>query len=600
MPAVGAAHDFRLYPLVNSLLVFSFRSCVLGGSFRRGLIGHQMPQHNRTHALRPASVRAEQLVLALQEMEREGAYASAVPGARGAASVFDDPLSTVDLSPFAPFAPSSAVQRPHVPQHMQPTSAMPDPAELFAARHFPRHSGSPLPHQTLLSTATADYSPFPQHSPQHQANAMASSMSTTDPVDPSRQFPFASASYTLLQAPTPPPGSSMPSDSSGARPDFFRSALDSMTAIAPDAWGPLRQDYTPGWSSSPSSSTLSLHNAPSGTSVTGLDWRARVPSNESAYSYQIQDIQRERSRSLTQQQQLPVSFDVSRPRSSSLRTTLMEPPSQSVAFNSTWSLGDLKSDTGSSYSLSDSTNFDGDDESRNWTICLRGLPAGMTEESLRLLGLSYGPVVAARITHDRKSGLASGVGYLGFPTEESARLALDRLAATAQFHVSWHRATRSQESDLSSQKEEPRVRDPTSLQIFNLPPTVDEAQLETMLQSYGKTLVCKFSSSGLNRQAFVRLDSLASCQRVINAWNGKQLFPQYEPLVVQFADVVMQLRAKQEEIRTDNVQKKLLLPSQHRPGVLWVRNTALEQMYQSQSTSQQQRQTMHPLGDLRE
>jgi RNA recognition motif-containing protein len=81
--------------------------------------------------------------------------------------------------------------------------------------------------------------------------------------------------------------------------------------------------------------------------------------------------------------------------------------------------------------------------------------------------------------------------------------------------------------------------DPTNLYIANLPPNMNEDQLETLLQKYGTVVSTRIMrdihhvSKGVG---FARMESREKCQEIITQLDGQMIPDSTLPLLVKFAD----------------------------------------------------------------
>ncbi|GAA6080876.1 RNA-binding motif, single-stranded-interacting protein 1 isoform X1, partial [Tachysurus ichikawai] len=69
-------------------------------------------------------------------------------------------------------------------------------------------------------------------------------------------------------------------------------------------------------------------------------------------------------------------------------------------------------------------------------------------------------------------------------------------------------------------------QDPTNLYISNLPLTVDEQELETLLKPFGQVVSTRIlrDANGASRGVgFARMESTEKCDAVISHFNGKFL-----------------------------------------------------------------------------
>ena len=82
-------------------------------------------------------------------------------------------------------------------------------------------------------------------------------------------------------------------------------------------------------------------------------------------------------------------------------------------------------------------------------------------------------------------------------------------------------------------------QDPTNLYIANLPPYMQETELEQFLAPYGTVISTRILRDGNHQPrgvGFARMDSKDKCDTIIASLNGKALVGCKEPLLVKFAD----------------------------------------------------------------
>ncbi|KAL6473392.1 hypothetical protein MHYP_G00169530 [Metynnis hypsauchen] len=84
--------------------------------------------------------------------------------------------------------------------------------------------------------------------------------------------------------------------------------------------------------------------------------------------------------------------------------------------------------------------------------------------------------------------------------------------------------------------DEQQEQDPTNLYISNLPVTMDEQDLESMLKPFGHVISTRIlrDASGVSRGVgFARMESTEKCEVVIQHFNGKYLkTPPAIPVVI--------------------------------------------------------------------
>jgi len=170
-------------------------------------------------------------------------------------------------------------------------------------------------------------------------------------------------------------------------------------------------------------------------------------------------------------------------------------------------------------------------------IYISGLKPATTDEDLKLLCQSYGPIISAKSIIDRNSNLCKGYGFVMFERESSAKAALTGLTNMG-VQAAHARVSKAQ---LEIQGRIPI--DPTNLYIANIPYGMKEQDLaDTLVRAAtgrGEVLSCRVlrNEYGQSRGvALARMDSPDACTAVIRNLNGLPLPGAHEPLRVKHAN----------------------------------------------------------------
>ncbi|GLD47021.1 RNA-binding motif, single-stranded-interacting protein 1-like isoform X1, partial [Lates japonicus] len=148
--------------------------------------------------------------------------------------------------------------------------------------------------------------------------------------------------------------------------------------------------------------------------------------------------------------------------------------------------------------------------------------------SCRVLG-RYGKIQSAKAILDKTTNKCKGYGFVDFDSPAAALKAVHALKT----------------SGIQAQMAKQQEQDPTNLYISNLPLSVDEKELENMLQPFGQvvsTRILRDYSGNSRGVGFARMDTTEQCNAVISHFNGKfikmasgALAPP-QPLLCKFAD----------------------------------------------------------------
>ncbi|XP_029900852.1 RNA-binding motif, single-stranded-interacting protein 1 isoform X2 [Myripristis murdjan] len=185
--------------------------------------------------------------------------------------------------------------------------------------------------------------------------------------------------------------------------------------------------------------------------------------------------------------------------------------------------------TPSSPSSSSNSSSTGWEQLSKTNLYIRGLPPATTDLDLVKLCQQYGKIQSAKAILDKTTNKCKGYGFVDFDSPAAALKAVHALKT----------------SGIQAQMAKQQEQDPTNLYISNLPLSVDEKELENMLQPFGQvvsTRVLRDYSGNSRGVGFARMDTTEQCNTVISHFNGKfiktasgALAPS-EPLLCKFAD----------------------------------------------------------------
>ncbi|XP_061830594.1 RNA-binding motif, single-stranded-interacting protein 1 isoform X2 [Nerophis lumbriciformis] len=185
--------------------------------------------------------------------------------------------------------------------------------------------------------------------------------------------------------------------------------------------------------------------------------------------------------------------------------------------------------TPSSPSSSSNSSSTGLEQLSKTNLYIRGLPPATTDLDLVKLCHQYGKIQSAKAILDKTTNKCKGYGFVDFDSPAAALKAVHALKT----------------SGIQAQMAKQQEQDPTNLYISNLPLSVDEKELENMLQPFGQvvsTRILRDYGGNSRGVGFARMDTTEQCNAVISHFNGKfikiasgALAPS-QPLLCKFAD----------------------------------------------------------------
>uniref|UniRef100_A0A672IBJ4 RNA binding motif single stranded interacting protein 1 n=1 Tax=Salarias fasciatus TaxID=181472 RepID=A0A672IBJ4_SALFA len=189
----------------------------------------------------------------------------------------------------------------------------------------------------------------------------------------------------------------------------------------------------------------------------------------------------------------------------------------------------LPSTNSSTTNNSSSSSTAGWDQLSKTNLYIRGLSPSTTDHDLVKLCQPYGKIVSTKAILDKTTNKCKGYGFVDFDSPAAAQKAVAALKTTGV------------QAQMAKQQEQ----DPTNLYISNLPLSMDEQELESMLKHFGQVVSTRIlrDSCGVSRGVgFARMESTEKCDAVISHFNGKFIKPPAgvpapsEPLLCKFAD----------------------------------------------------------------
>uniref|UniRef100_A0A8D0B2D4 RNA binding motif, single stranded interacting protein 2a n=1 Tax=Sander lucioperca TaxID=283035 RepID=A0A8D0B2D4_SANLU len=178
---------------------------------------------------------------------------------------------------------------------------------------------------------------------------------------------------------------------------------------------------------------------------------------------------------------------------------------------------------------SSSNSSGGGEQLSKTNLYIRGLHPGTTDQDLVKLCQPYGKIVSTKAILDKTTNKCKGYGFVDFDSPAAAQKAVTALKS----------------SGVQAQMAKQQEQDPTNLYISNLPLSMDEQELESMLKSFGQVISTRIlrDANGTSRGVgFARMESTEKCEAIIQHFNGKFIKTPpgvpvpTEPLLCKFAD----------------------------------------------------------------
>lgn len=164
-------------------------------------------------------------------------------------------------------------------------------------------------------------------------------------------------------------------------------------------------------------------------------------------------------------------------------------------------------------------------------LIINYLPQYMTEEDVKNLFSTIGPVQSCKLIKDKLSQVSLGYAFVNYTTAADAERAILNMNGlpleSKTIKVSYARPSSSAIKNAN-------------LYVAYLPKTYTQTELETLFRPFGAIITSKIlvdSSTGLSRGVgFVRYDKHSEAENAILTLNGKTLPGCTQPLLVKFAN----------------------------------------------------------------
>uniref|UniRef100_A0A8C7WJC0 RNA binding motif single stranded interacting protein 1 n=1 Tax=Oncorhynchus mykiss TaxID=8022 RepID=A0A8C7WJC0_ONCMY len=176
--------------------------------------------------------------------------------------------------------------------------------------------------------------------------------------------------------------------------------------------------------------------------------------------------------------------------------------------------------TNSSTNNSSSSSTAGWEQLSKTNLYIRGLAPATTDHDLVKLCQPYGKIVSTKAILDKTTNKCKGYGFVDFDSPAAAQKAVTALKT----------------SGVQAQMAKQQEQDPTNLYISNLPLSMDEQELETMLKPFGQVISTRIlrDSNGTSRGVGFASPSLSLCLSLSPFLSFSPVPP--EPLLCKFAD----------------------------------------------------------------
>ena len=159
------------------------------------------------------------------------------------------------------------------------------------------------------------------------------------------------------------------------------------------------------------------------------------------------------------------------------------------------------------------------------------LPQSMSEDEVRNLFASAGPVQSCKLIKDKLNNISLGYAFVNYCTQVDAEKAIQTLNGLP-LHSKTIKVSYARPSSVAIKN--------ANLYVAHLPETYTQLELEALFKPYGNIITSKIlvdSTSGLSRGVgFVRYDKHQEAETAIASLNGKMLPGCTQQLMVKFAN----------------------------------------------------------------
>ncbi|XP_069990661.1 protein alan shepard, partial [Penaeus vannamei] len=169
--------------------------------------------------------------------------------------------------------------------------------------------------------------------------------------------------------------------------------------------------------------------------------------------------------------------------------------------------------------------------------------------------LRYGNIISTKAILDKNTNKCKGYGFVDFESPAAADKAVKGLQA----------------ANIQAQMAKQQEQDPTNLYIANLPPQMNEAELEQLLAQHGQvisTRILRDNNVQSRGVGFARMESREKCELIIQMFNKKVLRGAKEALLVKFADSGNKKRNQYKTKEQTSWERSEPIPVYDQPSLL--------------------------------
>lgn len=171
------------------------------------------------------------------------------------------------------------------------------------------------------------------------------------------------------------------------------------------------------------------------------------------------------------------------------------------------------------------------EENAKTNLIVNYLPQNMTQEEIKSLFSSIGPVETCKLIKDKLTGQSLGYAFVNYCNQDDAEKAVSSLNSmrlqNKTIKVSYARPSSEQIKGAN-------------LYVCGLTKEFSQEELEKLFNPYGAIISSKILTDPKTGESkgvgFVRFDKRSEAENAINQLNGKSLESMPDPLVVKFAN----------------------------------------------------------------
>ena len=164
-------------------------------------------------------------------------------------------------------------------------------------------------------------------------------------------------------------------------------------------------------------------------------------------------------------------------------------------------------------------------------LIINYLPPTMSDNDVRNLFETVGPVQSCKIIRDKLTQVSLGYAFINYTRGEDAQRAIDSLNGLP---------LQGKTIKVSYARPSSNIIKNANLYVAHLPKMFTQGELEAHFATYGKIITSKIlidNTTGLSKGAgFVRYDKHTEAESAISALNGQMLPGCSQPILVKFAN----------------------------------------------------------------